>query len=175
MNNLNHWYHGRCWSNCTTIFLKLEDLTGQGKHQLNQHVLQSWKWDLTDLLRHTICNPISSVFVGCTVSTLIYLWRAPLARPYTSFLLVQSFENVPLLHWLVTKLWTAFQDNLLKFAYYCSNTTIFFFLFYISMYTCLLNLRIYNDNKIKRNNTEDTTKTCPRFSFLEKQDILNTS
>ena len=36
-------------------------------------LLGIWKWDLPDLLRHPICNPISSVFVGCTVSALIYL------------------------------------------------------------------------------------------------------
>ena len=39
------------------------------------------------------------------------------------------------------------------------------------MYTFLLTLQIYNNNKIKRNNTEDTTKTCHCFSFLEKQGI----
>ena len=42
------------------------------------------------------------------------------------------------------------------------------------MYILLLILQIYNNNEIKRNNTEDTTKTCPCFSFLEKQGILNT-
>ena len=40
--------------------------------------------------------------------------------------------------------------------------------------TFLLTLQIYNNNKIKRNNTDDTIKTCPCFSFLEKQGILNT-
>ena len=42
------------------------------------------------------------------------------------------------------------------------------------MYTFLLTLQICNNNKIKRNNIEDTTKTCSCFSFLEKQGILNT-
>ena len=41
------------------------------------------------------------------------------------------------------------------------------------MYTFLLTEKIHNNNKIKRNNTEDTTKRCPCFSFPEKQGILN--
>ena len=41
------------------------------------------------------------------------------------------------------------------------------------MYTFLLPLQINNNNKIKRNNTENTTKTCPYIFFLEKQGILN--
>ena len=45
--------------------------------------------------------------------------------------------------------------------------------FYISMYTFLLTLKFYN-NEINKNNTEDTTKTCPCFSSLEKQGILST-
>ena len=42
------------------------------------------------------------------------------------------------------------------------------------MSTFLLTLQIYNNNKTKRNNTEDVTKTCPCFSFLEKQGVLYT-
>ena len=103
-----------------------EDPAGQGKYQLYQYVLQGWKWDLPDLLRHTICNPISLVFVSCTVSALIYLCRTPFACWYTKFLLVQWFGSIPLLHWLVVEFWTAYQDNPLVFAYYCSNVTIVF-------------------------------------------------
>ena len=40
------------------------------------------------------------------------------------------------------------------------------------VYEC--SIQINKNIKIKRNNTEDTTKTCPCFSFLEKQGILNT-
>ena len=36
------------------------------------------------------------------------------------------------------------------------------------MYIFLLTLQIYHNNKIKVNNTSDTTKTCPCFSFFEK-------
>ena len=32
-----------------------------------------------------------------------------------------------------------------------------------------------NNNKTKRNNTEDNIKTCPCVSFPEKQGIVNTS
>ena len=39
------------------------------------------------------------------------------------------------------------------------------------IFTKLTNLQQYK--KIKRNNNEDTTKTCPCFSFPEKQSILN--
>ena len=42
------------------------------------------------------------------------------------------------------------------------NKKSFFFLYQHAF------LQIYNKNKIKRNNTEDTTKACPYFSFLEK-------
>ena len=42
------------------------------------------------------------------------------------------------------------------------------------MPTFLLTLQIYKNNKIKRNNIEDVTKTCPCFSFLEKQGVLYT-
>ena len=35
-------------------------------------------------------------------------------------------------------------------------------------------IKLYN-NKTRRNNTEDNIKTCPSVSFLEKQDIVNTS
>ena len=46
--------------------------------------------------------------------------------------------------------------------------------FYKIMYPFLLFFEIYSNIDIKRNNTEDTTKTCPCFSFLETQGILNT-
>ena len=41
------------------------------------------------------------------------------------------------------------------------------------MYTFLRTQQIYSNNIIKINNTEDTTKACLCFSFLEKQAILN--
>ena len=44
----------------------------------------------------------------------------------------------------------------------------------INIYTFLLTLQIYNNNKIKGNNTEDTTKTSACFPIFEKQGILNT-
>ena len=45
----------------------------------------------------------------------------------------------------------------------------------ISMCTFLITYQIHNNNKIKRNNTEGTTKPCPCFSFPEKKGILNIS
>ena len=72
--------------------------------------LKMWPFGL--VLRHTICNPVSSVFVGCTVSTLIYLGRAPFAFRYTSLPLVQSFANVPFSHYLLAELPTVYQDNI---------------------------------------------------------------
>ena len=41
------------------------------------------------------------------------------------------------------------------------------------MYLFLLTYQIHSNNKIKRNNTEGTTKTCPCLPFPEKQGILN--
>ena len=46
------------------------------------------------------------------------------------------------------------------------------FFFYISLYSFLLNLQIYSNNKVERDNTDDTTKHVLVFLFLKKG-ILN--
>ena len=79
-----------------------------------------------------------------------------------------------------------YQDaNPWKYRILFAESTIFLIFplsifFYISMYSFSLNnskikwIKL-NNNKIKRNNTEDNTKACRCVSFLEKQIILNTS